>query len=91
MVLISLARVGGDEFAVLAIETSRGDVATLLARLRKNLESHNAERNHRYRISVSIGVAYYNPKSPCSMHELMAQADKMMYAEKRAKQGMLVI
>jgi len=85
-----IARVGGDEFAVLAIETSSAGAQALLTRFERNLEAHHVGANHRPRLSMSVGIACYNRKSPCSMYELMSKADKMMYEEKRAKQGSLV-
>ncbi len=82
-----VARIGGDEFAVLAIEASGTSAAILTHRLRENLEAHNAQQNHSYRLSLSFGVARYDPESPCSIEELMRSADTRMYEHKRAKQN----
>jgi len=32
-----------------------------------------------------MGIVQYNPEQPCSIDELLAQADKMMYEQKRNK------
>lgn len=76
-----LARIGGDEFAVLALEASRHSQQSILRRFEQNLASVNAGEC-RYILSVSIGVARLSRKHAVSLAELMAQADHAMYAEK---------
>lgn len=76
-----LARLGGDEFAILAWEASVPDLGTMLSRLEKNLRRANAEES-RYQLSLSVGVARYDHRSPLSLGELMAQADADMYRHK---------
>jgi diguanylate cyclase (GGDEF)-like protein len=80
-----LARLGGDEFAVLAVETAEESVDILAARLQKNMAAHNACLNRSYPLSLSIGIARYDPDSPCPVEELLARADGLMYEEKRRK------
>jgi GGDEF domain-containing protein len=41
----------------------------------------NAEE-FRYKLSLSIGVARYDPQAPTSIGELMATADQEMYQHK---------
>jgi len=81
-----LARIGGDEFVVLAIETNGAPVEVLTARLQENLEAHNAEGDLRYKLSLSVGIARYDPEHPCSIDELLARADKSMYEKKHGNQ-----
>lgn len=81
-----VARIGGDEFAVLAIGTSPASAETLIARLQQNLKCHNAKGNLRYKLSLSVGIALYDPEFPCSIEELMSRADALMYEHKRSKQ-----
>jgi diguanylate cyclase (GGDEF)-like protein len=80
-----LARLGGDEFVVLASEASSQTQEVVLRRLEKSLKKLNAGES-RYRVSVSIGVARFDPKHAISLGELMAQADKAMYEQKRSHQ-----
>ena len=80
-----IGRIGGDEFAVLAIEPAEKSTG-LLASLQKNVEARNVTGNWRHNLSVSVGVVHYDPKHPCVIEELLARADKSMYEEKRAKQ-----
>jgi diguanylate cyclase (GGDEF)-like protein/PAS domain S-box-containing protein len=79
-----IARIGGDEFVALMIATDDTDVERILPRLRRKTAGRRA-RGRRGRLSLSIGLAEYNPESPCSLEELINRADKMMYEEKRRK------
>jgi diguanylate cyclase (GGDEF)-like protein/PAS domain S-box-containing protein len=81
-----VARIGGDEFAVVVTDATAPSVDNLVARLRERLEDVNAREGHRFRLSVSLGAARYDPERPCSVDELLEKADKLMYEEKRHKQ-----
>lgn len=81
-----IARIGGDEFAVLAVETHDVSIEVFIARLKSNLEAHNVEELHRYKLSLSVGFSCYDPDNPCSIEKLLALADKNMYKQKRKKQ-----
>ncbi len=82
-----IARMGGDEFAVLAIDSSKLDPEILTNRLHNQLEVLNSKENRKFRISVSVGCAYYDPEKPSSIDELMAHADKLMYEQKKKKKS----
>jgi len=81
-----IGRMGGDEFAVLAIDTSDETREVLIMRLHNTLDDYNRPEGRNYQLSLSIGIAKYDPEKPCSLDELMAQADGLMYEEKRRKQ-----
>jgi diguanylate cyclase (GGDEF)-like protein len=78
-------RYGGDEFAVLAVEAYQDSGDILVARLQENLRTHNAQRNSRYQLSISVGLDYYDPTCPCSIDELLDRADRAMYEQKQQK------
>jgi len=59
------------------VGTAGEDIEKIVARLEKSLEIYNAERKHAYSLSLSIGVTYYDPENPCSMEELLIQADEL--------------
>lgn len=80
-----IARIGGDEFIVLALETPESYVHILITRLQDHIKSHNAEGTRSFKLSLSIGFAGYDPEYPCSIDELIAQADKYMYERKQNK------
>jgi diguanylate cyclase (GGDEF)-like protein/PAS domain S-box-containing protein len=79
-----IARIGGDEFVALMIATDGTDLERILPRLRQKIARRRA-RSRRGRLALSIGLAEYNPESPCSLEELINRADGMMYEEKRRK------
>ena len=80
-----IARLGGDEFVALALDTNPSAIAGLIARLQHNVRVHNARCAHGYALSLSVGSAAYDPTSPCTIEELLAQADVSMYVQKRSK------
>ncbi len=82
-----IARLGGDEFVVLALDTHQAAAAALMARLQHNVQTHNACGAPRYALSLSVGSVAYDPASPCTIEELLAQADAAMYVQKRSKVG----
>lgn len=84
-----IARIGGDEFAIMTVEAHKDSAELLTARLRDNLNTSNATENRRYKLSISVGIARYDSESPCAIDELMARADALMYKQKQAKQVLL--
>ena len=81
-----LARLGGDEFAVLALEASSQNEEAILQRLRESLKKANADES-RYELSLSAGVARFDPQHAVSLGELMEHADREMYQQKRKRPG----
>jgi len=84
-----LARLGGDEFAVLAVEASRHSEATIKTRLFECLKGISAEPS-RYEISLSVGLARFDPCSRTSIGELLAKADQSLYKQKRRQSRVLL-
>lgn len=80
-----VARIGGDEFSVIPVGAEGDTEALIKDRLGKAVKLHNAKRNRKYKLSVSCGVAFFDPNSPCSLDELLVQADKAMYEQKKRK------
>ncbi|MFQ5901140.1 MAG: diguanylate cyclase [Thermodesulfobacteriota bacterium] len=83
-----IARIGGDEFAVLVLPIFNDSIETISARLQEHLKIHNAKRKRTYRLSLSIGITCYDPNHPCSINELLVRADMLMYKEKQRKQNL---
>ena len=79
-----VARLGGDEFAVLVFDSPELP-EVILKRLHSRTHDENAASDLPYKISMSIGVADYDPSVPCSIHELMSRADQLMYNQKKGK------
>jgi diguanylate cyclase (GGDEF)-like protein len=83
-----LGRLGGDEFAVLAIGAPDDSAAGGIAeRLQHNLavEARAALRAQSQPLSLSLGVAHYEPDHGDSIEALVAKADAAMYRGKGPK------
>ncbi len=80
-----IARVGGDEFAVLAIEMTDLSPVFLTNRLQHTIDTFNTDDSKPYRFSLSWGMTIYEPGTTQSLDQLMSAADALMYAQKKAK------
>jgi diguanylate cyclase (GGDEF)-like protein/PAS domain S-box-containing protein len=80
-----LARTGGDEFAVWAVETdgNRGEI--LRRRLAKGFEDLNRDPDREFRLNVSVGYAFCEPSEQTTVHTLLQRADAEMYRHKRGQ------
>src|SRR6266850_4422936 len=83
-----VARLGGDEFAVLAIEATGYSEATIKTRLFECLKAINPDQS-RYELSLSLGVARFDPSTCTSIGELMMTADQAMYEQKPRRSRLL--
>jgi len=77
-----VARVGGDEFALILPETDAITVAEILARIRENEVEFNRECMG-YQVLISIGVATIGEGG--SLSDAMKKADERMYQDKFAR------
>ena len=84
-----IARLGGDEYSVLTADITEENSEAFTTRLQSLIDTQNKQENRRYRLSISVGCSYYDPENPCSLDELMASADKLMYEQKNIKKGLL--
>ncbi|HEY3378148.1 MAG TPA: diguanylate cyclase [Armatimonadota bacterium] len=80
-----IARIGGDEFVVLAFEVGPNSIEVLPARLEQGIDACNTRGGLPYQLSLSIGADRFDPEYPCGLDELLARADAMMYAKKRLR------
>jgi len=79
------ARLGGDEFVILVQDSSEDGTATIKDRLQKMIEKFNQENSRLFSLSISFGVARFDPHSTTTIEELVAEADRQMYVQKRLK------
>jgi diguanylate cyclase (GGDEF)-like protein len=82
-----VARMGGDEFVVLALMGETDDSDVLCQRLEQNLAQGNAREGRRYTLSLSLGVAFHDPSRFASVEEFIDEADHLMYERKKAKKA----
>lgn len=80
-----LARVGGDEFAVLALLSSSDQYELPVQRLKANWQEVNRQPDGMKLPSLSIGYALWQSQNPCGLDVLISQADTAMYNEKANK------
>ncbi len=81
-----IARIGGDEFAVFSLEGASPDVEGILSRISESINSLNSTEGRPFALSLSIGVARYSHDTSLSVEEMIAEADRAMYEQKRSKQ-----
>jgi diguanylate cyclase (GGDEF)-like protein len=74
-----VARIGGDEFAVLLPETTKVAAERVIARVRKALEQTMQEQS--WTVTFSIGVVTFL-RRPRSISEMLRKADQVMYQVK---------
>ncbi len=83
-----VARMGGDEFAVLLTGgAAEFDHEKLEERLREVVGKHNGASDRQYGISVSAGFARFDAAGTEAFEDWLHRADTMMYEEKRRKRG----
>ena len=75
-------RLGGDEFIGLLYDADDTVATAVRSRLIASLEQEIVLPGHRFTLSASIGVAYC-PRDGTTLRDLLKQADKEMYREKR--------
>ncbi len=82
-----IARIGGDEFVVMPIGVNEPEARITVGRLSRQLEIANSTRSDSYKLSLSVGVTYFDPQRPLTVAELLAEADKAMYENKKEKKS----
>jgi len=82
-----LARLGGDEFTVLFTDCDLTIAKDAIARLQENLNWTNATASRRYNLSLSVGMAHFDPDHPASLDDLLKQADAEMYVRKQQRRN----
>ena len=81
-----IARVGGDEFAVIVSGVHHTDEAdAAVTRLNDHVQEWTERRTAPYRLSLSVGVATMSPLSPPDLEALLREADEALYRSKHSK------
>lgn len=78
-----VARYGGEEFAVVLPETLAPQAYTLTERLRQQMEGHTFSGSGKsLKITVSCGIADWEPHHPLDQQGLIFRADQALYQAK---------
>lgn len=76
-----IARIGGDEFAIILTNTSEENVKKVMERIRKKVDEFN-KISGKFPISLSMGYAIAQ-EEPVDMDHLLIEADHAMYEDKK--------
>jgi diguanylate cyclase (GGDEF)-like protein/PAS domain S-box-containing protein len=84
-----IGRLGGDEFSVLAMETTMMNTDVLVDRLQEKLTLFNSRSSAEagFSLSISVGVFAREPDHPATVEEMLSRADLLMYEQKRSKKS----
>jgi diguanylate cyclase (GGDEF)-like protein len=85
------ARYGGDEFVVLAVNTTATEALALAHRIRSNVRRLGVSEKEGVRLSVSIGAADLERSSMPSFDGLHAAADEALYQAKATGRDRAVV
>ena len=80
----TVARIGGEEFAILLPDTNRLGSAVLAERIRTAVETERLVVDHkRVALTVSMGLASYTVDKGESVEQLLSVADRRLYLAKQ--------
>jgi diguanylate cyclase (GGDEF)-like protein len=82
-----LARIGGDEFAILVADVAEDCTDVVQRRIQQKLHSCNRNPGRRYLLSLSVGIVAANVIEPADLEQLLNKADALMYAQKQKKKA----
>ncbi|MBQ9870733.1 MAG: GGDEF domain-containing protein [Eubacterium sp.] len=85
-----IARIGGDEFAICAINMDSGNTKKLKDSMNKQEAKLNRSCGKPYYIECSIGLVEFDCSSGQDSEELMIKADEKLYINKRRKRKNVV-
>lgn len=81
-----VARIGGDEFAVLLTNTTKPVAESLLGKFGQALDQHCMAQDRSYRLEFSCGMVGFDPERHRTIDALLAEADALMYQTKKSRQ-----
>lgn len=86
-----VARIGGEEFAIVLVDTNLKQAHRLIERLRKEIEQHlkvHREKNEFIHATASFGVTQMKPIEPSQ--SFLARADAALYQAKKSGRNCVV-
>ena len=76
-----LARIGGEEFALLLVNASEDDAVEVVNRIRQSVAAMLVDAGDSIRLTASFGVTSLDPQD-VSIADLLARADRALYQSK---------
>lgn len=89
-----VARMGGDEFAVIACDTesqSLDSAETITTRLESAVTRHNNRHLDEPALSISYGTIFFDPAENKTLDQMLQEADQIMYRNKQQKKQQLLL
>ena len=80
-----VARIGGDEYAVLVRHAGPESAEVLAERLKRQVRDFNRRGARPYQLSISLGFAAHKASTLGSVAGLLDRADRALYRDKRRK------
>lgn len=78
-----VARLGGDEFMVLIEHYDNFDINNILKRLNENIRNFNETSQKPWKIAMSCGVLYFDPKLSMDRQIFYKKIDEQLYNDKK--------
>ena len=78
-----MSRIGGDEFVVLITDTADYSAQSTIYRLQENINKYN--KKEKKNLSLSMGIANFQPNLKFSLQDLLDKTDRHLYEEKKKK------
>jgi diguanylate cyclase (GGDEF)-like protein len=82
-----VARLGGDDFAVLTLDVGESQQAEVFERLTREIGLLNARPARTWRMALGVGAASFDSTRGPLVEDLLAVADARLHALKRARRG----
>jgi len=80
-----IARMGGDEFALLLFDATNETPPQITRRFDENIKSWNENSLEPYELALSMGVVLHEPSLRENIEDLLHRADLAMYEVKKAR------
>ncbi len=77
-----VARIGGDEFCLIAHNATEASVEAIADRIDQAVGEHNRQATEHFDVSVSIGRMLFDARTSGSIDDLIERADSSMYDRK---------
>ena len=79
-----VARMGGDEFTIIAANKStRNETNAIIEGINLNFDRYNQISKKPYKLAISLGFSTYSPDRKLTFEELIEEADKQLYKQKK--------
>lgn len=85
-----IARFGGDEFVVLAVETGIDNIDVIKTRIYEKINKFNEESKNKYVLAISIGVVSFLKNKDLNIEKLVDLADKELFLRKKNKKEKII-